>query len=156
MRWLIPLCSLLSLIAPRLQAQEAPPALTTAVQKYSEIRGNYEPQPFQHALTDLNGDGLADAIVLLQSRKWCGSGGCNMLIFRGTAEGFTLVSVSTVTSTPLRVLTDKTAGWNTLIVHSRGRGEVLMRFDGSRYPPNPSIQPKASPEQIAAATLALE
>jgi hypothetical protein len=47
-------------------------------------------------------------------------------------------------------------GWKTLIVYSKGRSDVLMRFNGKRYPLNPSSQPKATPEQVHAAHIVME
>jgi hypothetical protein len=157
MRKMVVLLLTLNLLpAPALRAQEAPPKLISAVQAYAERKGYHEQPSFQHALTDLNGDGRADAIVLLQGLTWCGSGGCTMLIFRGRKAGFTFVSGSTITRTPIRISADKTAGWKTLIVFSKGRGDVLMRFNGTRYPLNPSSQPKAAPAQLRAAQIAME
>jgi hypothetical protein len=101
--------------------------------------------------TDLDGDGRLDAVVLLSSSDWCGSGGCSMLVFRGMEDGFTFVSSSTVTSEPIRVSTERTFGWKTLIVYSKGKGDVVMRFDGTRYPLNPSTQQKASAAQVSTA-----
>jgi hypothetical protein len=152
-----PLCIavLIQLLTATVQAQDAPPSLVAAVQTYVEKKGDHERPDFRHALADLDGDGHADAVVLLMG-TWCGSGGCNMLIFRAINNGFTLVSGSTVTSEPVRLLPDKTHGWNTLIVYSKGKGDVLMPFNGQRYPLNPSTQPKATAAQIAAARILLK
>jgi hypothetical protein len=144
------------LLAPPLCAQDEPPSLSAAVQAFAEKRGDPVLPPFRHALTDLNGDGRADAVVLLQGRNWCGSGGCTMLIFRGTNGGFAFVSGSTITREPIRISTDKRKGWKTLIVYSKSKGDVLMRFNGKRYPLNPSSQPKATPEQVHAAHIVME
>lgn len=157
MKQMVLLCSVIFLLfVPTLRAQEAPSGLVEAVQAYVEKKGGHERPSFRHALADLNGDGRADAVVLLQGGEWCGSGGCNMLVFRGTKDGFTFVSGSTITSEPIRISAEKTAGWKTLIVYSKGRGDVLMRFNGTRYPLNPSTQPKAAPEQVRAAQVVME
>ena len=144
------------LLVPAIEAQDAPPSLAAAVQAYAEKKGLHQLPLFQHALVDLDGDGHADAIVLLQGSNWCGSGGCNMLVFHSTEDGFTFVSGSTITSKPIRVSADKTADWKTLIVYSKGRGDVLMCFNGTRYPLNPSVQPMATPDQIRVAQVVLE
>ena len=137
-------------------AQHAPSGLMTAIQGYVGKKGHQERPPFRHALTDLNADGRADAIVLLLGSSWCGSGGCNMLVFRGTTDGFTLVSASTITNEPIRVSPENTQGWKTLIVHSKGKGDVLMQFNGTHYPLNPSLQSKATTGQVEAAELLLK
>jgi hypothetical protein len=139
---------ILLLLAPSLRAQDVPPGLTAAVQAYKEKSGDHEHLPFRYALTDLNGDGRADAIVLLLGGSWCGSGGCNMLVFRADTDAFTLVSGSTIVAEPIRVSPAMSHGWNTLIVFSKGKGNVLMRFGGTRYPGNPSLQPRATPAQV--------
>ncbi|HYK83366.1 MAG TPA: hypothetical protein VEU55_09515 [Gemmatimonadales bacterium] len=147
---------LLHLVAPTLRAQDAPPNLAAAVQAYVEKKGDHERPLFRHALTDLDGDGRADAIVLLLGSNWCGSGGCNMLVLRGVKDGFTLVSVSTITNAPIRVSPERSHGWRTLIVFSKGKGDVLMRFNGARYPSNPSMQPKALLAQASAASVVIK
>ena len=152
------LCCALSffLLATTLRAQDAPSGLTEAVQAYVEQQGVHERPQFRYALADLDGDGRADAIVLLLGGDWCGSGGCNMLVFRAAANGFTLVSASTITKQPIRVSPEKSHGWKTLIVFAKGRGDVLMRFNGTRYPLNPSAQPKATAAQESAAQVVMK
>jgi len=92
----------LPILAPAFQQQEVP-GLVAAIQRYAEKMGEHDTPLFKHALVDLNGDGRVDAIVLLSGPTWCGSGGCTMLIFRGTKTGFSFVSGSTITNEPIRV-----------------------------------------------------
>lgn len=150
--WVLPFF----LLAPTLRAQDPPPGLIAAVQAYVEKKGDHERPQFRYALTDLDGDGRADAIVLLLGGNWCGSGGCNMLVFRAAVDGFTLVSASTITNEPIRVSPEKSHGWRTLIVLAKGKGDVLMPFDGRRYPFNPSLQPKATPAQVTGAQVVMK
>jgi hypothetical protein len=51
---------------------------------------------FTYSLVDLNDDGILDAVVLLNDPRYCGSGGCTLLILAGTASGFDVLSSSTV------------------------------------------------------------
>jgi len=143
---------LLSLMSATIQ--DVPPTLLSAMESHS--KSSVDRRSVRHALVELTGDDQPDAVVLLEGTEWCGSGGCTMLVFRGTAGGFIFVSRSTITYEPIRVLPEKTRGWNTLIVYSKGKGDVLMRFDGTRYPLNPSLQPKATPAQIAKARTLLQ
>jgi len=136
-------------------AQEAPPALTVAVQTYAEKAGVRQVVRMRHALVDLNGDGIADALVLLRDPDWCGTGGCTLLVMRGGKRGYSTVSASTVTELPIRVAPERVHGWKTLVVHSAGRGEVSMRFDGKRYPANPSLLPVASATQLRSAAVVI-
>ena len=144
--------ALASLLTPNVWANEAPPNLVTAVAEFAKRRAvSVSARPsFRHALVDLNGDDVLDAVVLLTDKDWCGSGGCTMLVLRGTKTRFTLVSSSTITFEPIRISEEVAYGWRTLVVFSKGTGDVLMRFNGSRYPLNPSLQRKATPSQIAA------
>jgi hypothetical protein len=148
MKQLLLVSILLCCIVASAHAQEVPPELVAAVNKYASSGGDTEQPAFEYGLTDLDGDGRADAVVLLLGSNWCGSGGCNMLVFHGTTEGFKLVSESTVTNDPIRVSPKIVKGWHTLIVMSNGKGDVLMRFNGKRYPANPSMQPLATAEQV--------
>jgi hypothetical protein len=138
-------------------AQTAPPPeLAKAVQLHVEKAGEPLVARWRHALADLNGDRIDDAVVLLTDPAWCGTGGCTLVVFKGSKKGYAVQSVSSVTDVPIRVSPLATGGWKTLIVHSRGRGAVLMRFDGRRYPANPSLQPKASAAQVRAARAIVE
>ena len=111
---------------------------------------------YKSAVVDLNDDKITDAIVLFDAPESCGSGGCHLEIYRGTKTGFQFLSGSTITFPPIRVASEKRFGWKTLIVFSGGTGNVLLRFNGSRYPLNPSQQPKATQAQISTASTVLE
>jgi hypothetical protein len=137
------------------QAQ-APESLATAVLAFAASRGETQAPPFRHALTDLNGDKQQDAVVLLLGPSWCGSGGCTLLVFKGGKGRFALVSSTSVTLEPIRQAGARAGGWSDLIVHSRGRGDVVMRHDGRKYPGNPSRLKPASPAQIAGARALIE
>lgn len=114
-----------------------------------------ETPAFQYDLVDLNEDSLPDAIVLMTDPDFCGSGGCSMLIFRGTRGSFELVSASTLARRPILILKEASKGWRSLSVMVAGggakSGQALMRFDGSRYPRNPSVQPLASASDLEGA-----
>ena len=70
-----------------------------------------------------------------------------------TMMGEELVHSSTITWTPFRVLTESQHGWKSISVSVSGggmkAGEVVMRFDGKKYPSNPSLQPYATPDELA-------
>lgn len=134
----------------------APAELLSAVQLHAEKAGVPLVARWRHALTDLNGDRIDDAVVLITDPAWCGTGGCTLLVFKGSRRGFTLQSKSSVSDVPIRLSPLVVAGWRSLIVYSRGRGDVLMRFTGTRYPDNPSLQPKATAAQVRGASLLIE
>jgi hypothetical protein len=89
-------------------------------------------------------------VVLIREQRYCGSGGCSFAIFKGTKSRYSLVSSSTITVPPIRFTEEKSYGWKTLIVNSGGTGTVELRFNGSRHPLNPSMQQRASSQQVAA------
>jgi hypothetical protein len=108
--------------------------------------------PHQTARIDLNGDGRQDAIVLLESPIYfCGTGGCTMLVFKGTPSGFEFVSRSTLIRGPVLVSDTNTHGWRDLIVEVSGGGiapkQVALKYTGSEYPPNPSTLPPLPKDQ---------
>lgn len=111
--------------------------------------------PHKYVLIDINNDSKKDAVVLLNDRNYCGSGGCNLYIFQRTNSGFKYISKSMITKPPISLLNSKKHGWNTLVVNTGGIGAVLMEFNGSRYPLNPSLQARATKEQINSAKVIL-
>ena len=94
---------------------------------------------------DLNGDRIDDALVYLTGPEWCGTGGCTMLVFKGTPNGFTFVSDVALVTTRVLVSENRTNGWRDLVLISSGGGyptkQVSLKFDGKKYPDNPSMQP---------------
>jgi hypothetical protein len=122
-------------------------ALTAALQAYAAKTGDdlktFEPR--QTALVDLNGDGIKDALVLLQGPFWYGTGGCTLLIFKGVKDGFKFVSSSSLIREPLLVSNARTRGWRDLVVDVSGGGlpakKVALKFNGREYSPNPSVLP---------------
>jgi len=107
-------------------------ALSAAVREHLQVREDEKPPSFRHALVDLNDDGLLDAVVLMTSAAYCGSGGCKMLVFRNTGNDYKFVSGSTIANTPIRVAGERSHGWSTLIVHVRGGGLAPLDLPRSR------------------------
>ena len=93
---------------------------------------------------DLNGDSTPDALVILTGPYWCGTGGCTMLVFQGEDKNFNFVSSSTLVRPPVTVSETKTEGWRDLVLTVSGGGmpakTVALKFDGKKYPRNPSVQ----------------
>ncbi len=94
------------------------------------------------ALVDLKDDGKQEAIVYFIGANWCGSGGCSCLILAPDGSSYDVITQTSVTQLPIRVLSTKTNGWHDLAVGVAGGGiqpgyEARLRFDGSTYPTNP-------------------
>lgn len=115
------------------------------------LRGAVEDREARYAIAffDLNRDGREEAIVHLLSRSMCGSGGCIAYVLTPARTGYRSVGRMTVSSAPIRLLATSSNGWRDLsVAHSGGgmaRGAGRMRFDGRRYPGNPTVAPAASP-----------
>lgn len=86
---------------------------------------------------DLNDDGKKEIFVGLTGPYFCGSGGCTFLLLDHEGKQVTRF---TVTDYPVVIAATKTKGWKDLILSSAGKNH-LMKFNGTAYPSNPSIQP---------------
>lgn len=143
------------LLCPWAHAQGAPEPLRKAILDQLGARSDKKLPPFRFALTDLDGDKRDDAVVLLLGPSWCGSGGCTMLVFHATDSGYSFISESSAAREPIRVASSASNGWRDLIVESKGLGDVVLKFDGTRYPSDTWAQPRAEPGQLGAAKAVL-
>lgn len=107
---------------------------------------------YSSALVDLKDDGTKETIVYLTGRDWCGSGGCVMLILVPEGKSFRIVTETTVTRLPIRVLESKSNGWHDISVVVAGGGiqpgyEAILSYDGETYPTNPTVPPARQSNQ---------
>jgi len=98
------------------------------------------------AFADLKGDGTQEAIVYLIGSRWCGGGGCSSLILAPNGSSFKVITSTTVTQLPIRILSEKTNGRHDLGVGVGGGGirpgyEARLRFNSKKYPSNPTVAP---------------
>lgn len=140
-----------ALPSPAPAPAEPAPDLLSGIEDYIRMEGGGTVPAFRYGMVDLNGDGRPESVVLLQGAEWCRAGGCRMLVFRGDDEGALLISSATAAAEPVRISTERSRGWHDLIVRAEGKGDVVLRFDGTAYPSNPAMQPQATPEQVEAA-----
>lgn len=111
------------------------------------VRNALDLKRYQSASVDLNDDGVAEVIVFAMDREYCGSGGCTMFVLTPTRNGYRVVTRTTVTRPPVRVLSTSSHGWRDLAVRVSGGGvrrpyDVQLKFDGRSYPSNPSVAPR--------------
>jgi len=138
-------------------------ALNQALLAYLAKKGD-DPKyadPHRTARIDLNGDGHQDALVLLENPMYfCGTGGCTLLVFKGTKSGFEFVSRSSLIRGPVLVSDTKTHGWRDLVVEVSGGGmtpkRVALKYTGSKYPLNPSTLPAQPKDKQIKGTKVLE
>lgn len=96
---------------------------------------------------DLDGDGRPEVIAYVAGPWVCGSGGCAVYVLREANGRYAVLSALSLGRTPVVVSPRSTRGWRDLIVPVSGGGAragyAVLRFDGARYPWNPSTQPAA-------------
>ncbi|UZD21336.1 hypothetical protein [Algoriphagus halophytocola] len=86
---------------------------------------------------DLNADGTNEILVGLVGPYFCGSGGCTQFVMDHEGK---IITTFTVSDYPVVIDKNKTNGWNDLFIRSDGEYRII-KFDGSSYPSNPSLEP---------------
>ncbi|MEC9368246.1 MAG: hypothetical protein VX871_06075 [Pseudomonadota bacterium] len=100
---------------------------------------------YKVAGADLNGDGVAEAVVLFEGKDWCTTTGCSLAIFKMEERGFKPMSRTTRVRGPVAASSSFTLGWRDLLVYT-GRGaapvrRVQLRLTSSGYPSNALLEP---------------
>lgn len=92
---------------------------------------------YLHGEVDLDHDGRSEVLAYLLGPFFCGTGGCNLMLFRRDGEGYTLVNDFPTTDLPVIVSSETTEGWSDLVRLQTGGGVpssyVRHVFDGERY-----------------------
>jgi hypothetical protein len=100
---------------------------------------------------DLDADGRPELIVHVAGPMVCGTGGCNTIVLTQDGEGLREVATITVTRPPIVVAATSSNGWRDLLVAVSGGGMpaqmARLRFDGSSYPANPTVEPAEALQQ---------
>ncbi len=86
---------------------------------------------------DLNDDGKNEIFVGFRGPYFCGSGGCTQYLLDYQGK---IITRFTVSGYPIVIDTNKTNGYKDLFIHS-GRKDRIVKFDGRKYPSNPSLLP---------------
>jgi hypothetical protein len=120
--------------------------LRASIAAYLKERGGPQNSQYEYTRVDLNKDGRREGIVLftLPHSYWCGWGGCTMAVFQPDNETFSLVSETSRIRGPIVVSPTETNGWDDIAVRLSGTNvsdyNVLLRYNGASYPPNPLDQ----------------
>jgi len=143
------LLAALALLSSPPDGHVVPPELLRTLRTYvTEAGSGAGDERYALKLVDLNADGRREALILLSGSSWCGTGGCRLLILTPTRGGWRFVTKTTITRAPVRLLPSRHHGWKDLVVRVGGggleTGNALLRFDGHRYPSNPSMVPTVS------------
>lgn len=120
--------------------------LFASIQEYLSGRAGPANSQYQYVRADLNGDGLREGLVLfnLPHSYWCGWGGCTMAIFQAEDNQFALLSETSKIRGPVFIGETKSNGWAEIGVRLTGTSHadynVMLQFDGYKYPDNPMDQ----------------
>jgi hypothetical protein len=93
---------------------------------------------YGYAFTDQNGDASDEAIAWARDANACGTGGCNLDVFVHGRSGWRLLSSTTITRPPIKVLSTRSHGWRDLSARQAGGGieppfEAWLRFNGRNH-----------------------
>ena len=116
------------LISP---AKEVDREVQKTVNQYFKIhRTDPKNTRFNSVKYDLNGDGIKEAIVLLD---WCSKNGCEMLIFEGRNNGYRFSSRVSRVQAPITIAKTRHYLWQSLFME-KGTQSFKLDFDGISYP----------------------
>lgn len=105
---------------------------------------------YVYGRVDLNGDGQKEVLVLLLGSIFCGTGGCDLLLLRETADGYAPINTFVRGRLPAIASPQKTAGWHDLILRESGGGAptsyVRYVFDGVKYVERERLPAEPIPE----------
>lgn len=103
----------------------------------ADMEGGLGVGRYVYSRIDLNEDGEDEVLVYLLGPFFCGSGGCDLLLFTDADNGYSLVNDFPISREPVIVSPERTGGWQDLIRPESGGGAkasyVKHIFDGEKY-----------------------
>lgn len=112
--------------------------LAKAVERY-RLNKKQKQSSYRSVGVDLNGDGQAEALALLEGQGWCANTGCTLAIFTKGKTGYHPVGTIRRVWGPVTVTNERHNGWSDLVVNtglpSRDQ-RVRLRFGANGYPGN--------------------
>ncbi|MCV9930177.1 hypothetical protein OIU83_21135 [Flavobacterium sp. LS1R49] len=101
---------------------------------------------------DLNGDGKKEIFVGFTGMDFCGNAGCQALLLSHDGK---LITKFSIAQYPIIIAETKSKeGWRDLVITSRGE-QYLVKWNGKKYPSNPSMEPRNTNHPKANAPKAL-
>jgi hypothetical protein len=112
----------------------------------TSARDMVQPSLHRRADADLNGDGRNEIFLYVDDPGLCGSGGCSLIVLSPRGSSYRKVMRTTITKLPITILRTTTHGWRDVGVTVQGGGIMRpymarLRFNGTRYPSNPTVPP---------------
>jgi hypothetical protein len=124
--------------------------LEQALKKEFNLEDGLEKLRYYYNEVDLNDDGIYEIFVLVVGPFVCGTGGCSAVIFKKQKGEYKLLSRFSLVRNPVIISNKKTKGYKDIIMKVSGGGIesffAELKFDGTTYPRNPSVQPKIKPD----------
>jgi heat shock protein HslJ len=126
--------------------RESPEYTRTTV----EAAGGIGKARYIYGRVDLNGDGREEVLAYLLGSIFCGTGGCNLMLFSDAGSGYRLINNFPISRLPLIVSPEKTNSWSDLVRPESGGGAppsyVRHTFDGKRYVERERLPGDTAPE----------
>lgn len=93
---------------------------------------------YAYGRVDLNADGHPEVFAYVMGSVFCGTCGCNLLLFTTDPQHhYTLVNNFPISRVPVIVADERTAGWHDIVRVESGGGappmHVRYTFDGKKY-----------------------
>ncbi|RBW67451.1 tetratricopeptide repeat protein [Bacillus taeanensis] len=123
--------------------------LEKALIKEFQLDKYQERARYYYNKVDLDEDGKPEIFAYLVGSYLCGTGGCSAAIFKEKNENYHLLARFSIVNNPVIISDSKTRGYKDIVMNVYGGGIVpffaRLKYDGTTYPSNPSIQPKVEP-----------
>jgi hypothetical protein len=142
--WTLMAAASAALVATGASAQGDPRAQGVLAAVQSQLgAGGFGPDArFAIAFSDLNDDHHDEALVHLEGRNFCGSGGCTTFVLTETEVGWLQIGRMTVSRLPIYRLPQHHGGWFDLGVRVGGGGVQpgvrAVRYERDGYRSNPT------------------